>query len=131
MLNRKSVTTIILASTAAMMSTGAVAGTRWQNHHPRRVEVNHRLANQNRRIDHERREGEITGAQAHALHQDDHAIRSQERADATTDGGHITKGEQHHLNQELNANSGAIGHYDTLKMTKLPHSSPHAVWRLF
>jgi hypothetical protein len=71
--------------------------------------VNNRLARQNRRIHQERIEGDITGAQAKALHQDVHAIRAQERADAATNHGHITKAEQRTLNGELNANSRAIG----------------------
>jgi hypothetical protein len=55
---------------AAALGLAAIAGTAasasaetyWRDHHPRRVEVNHRLANQDWRIDRERREGETAGA---------------------------------------------------------------------
>ncbi len=109
MLNIKSIKLILVAGTVALVATGANAENRWQRHHPRREQVNDRLANQNRRIHQERKEGEITGAQARALHQDDRAIRAQERADARAHGGHITKAEQNQLNRQLNANSSAIG----------------------
>ncbi len=109
MLKRKILTTAIGTGLALLVTTSAMADTKWQNHHPRREQVNNRLANQNRRIHQERKEGDITGAQAKALHQSDRAIRAQERAAAATNGGHITKAEQRTLNQELNANSGAIG----------------------
>ena len=42
------------------------------------------------------------------LHADDRAIRTEERADARVNGGHITKGEQRVINQQENANSRAI-----------------------
>jgi len=89
---------------------GASAETAWQRHHPRRVEVNHRLANQNRRIHQERREGEITGAQARELHAQDRGIRAQERFDASHHGGHLTRAEQRRLNREENGVSREIGH---------------------
>ena len=97
---------LALLSTAA---TSASADTRWQSKHPRREQVNNRLANQNQRITAERKEGDLTHAQAQALRSSDKSIRAQERADAAINGSHITKAEQHTLNQELNANSQAIG----------------------
>jgi len=109
MLNRKILTTAMFTGLALMVTTGAMADTKWQSHHPRREQVNNRLANQNRRIHQERKEGDITGAQAKALHQQDRSIRAQERADAKANGGHITKAEQRQLNGELNAESKAIG----------------------
>jgi small-conductance mechanosensitive channel len=90
-------------------ATGASAETHWQQHHPRRVEVNHRLNNQNRRINTERREGDITRAQARDLHQEDRGIRAQERFDASHDRGHITRAEKRRLNHEENGVSGQIG----------------------
>ncbi len=109
MFTAKTVKIIFAATTAALLASSAMADTKWQRHHPRREQVNQRLANQNRRIHQERKEGEITGAQARALHANDRSIRAQERADARAHGGHITKREQHQINRELNANSGAIG----------------------
>lgn len=86
----------------------ASAETAWQKHHPRRVEVNQRLANQNRRIRDERKEGDITRAQANTLHRDDLRMRTQERRDAAQNGGHITAGEQGQLNREENNTSAHI-----------------------
>ncbi len=87
----------------------AMAETQWNKDHPRRHEVNHRLANQNRRIHHEVKDGEISHRQAAQLHHEDHQIRHEERAMASQDGGHITKGEQHSLNQQENGVSRQIG----------------------
>jgi len=89
---------------------GASATATWGRHHPRRVEVNHRLAVQDRRIHSERREGEITGRQAAALHAEDRGIRGQERFDASRDHGHLTRAEQRRLNHEENGVSRQIGH---------------------
>ena len=71
--------------------------------------MNSRLANQNRRIHDERKEGDITAAQAKDLHAEDRGIRAQERFDANENGGHITKAEDRSLNQQENAVSGQIG----------------------
>jgi hypothetical protein len=78
--------------------------------HPRRAEVNHRLANQDRRINKEVKEGDLTKAQGAALHKDDHQIRQEERDMASQDHGHITKLEQKTLNQQENQVSKKIGH---------------------
>jgi len=92
-------------------ATGASATTTtWKTHHPRRAEVNARLARQNHRITVQRREGELTGRQAHELRAEDRGVRNQERFYASRDGGHITKAEQHRLNREENGVSGQIGH---------------------
>jgi hypothetical protein len=47
--------------------SAAFAETQWERNHPRRDQVNDRLANQNRRINRELKEGEITKQQAHQL----------------------------------------------------------------
>jgi hypothetical protein len=109
MFNRKTLTSLLIVSALGCITTGAMADTKWQNNHPRREQVNNRLANQNRRIHQERKEGDLSAAQAHALHANDRSIRAQERADAAANGGHITKAEQRQLNGELNAESRAIG----------------------
>ncbi len=87
----------------------ASAGTVWQANHPRRAEVNTRLANQNARIRQERVTGHITTAQAQQLHAQDHQIRQEERAMASQNGGHITIGEQAVLNHQENATGHEIG----------------------
>src|SRR5258708_26382314 len=71
------------------LSTGAVAETRWEKAHPRRDQVNDRLAHQNERIRHEVKEGEMTPAQAAALHRHDHQIRREDRFMPLQNGGAI------------------------------------------
>jgi hypothetical protein len=97
------------ATGAAFAETPAGPDGQWAKTHPRRAEVNARLANQNRRIHQEAREGEISRAQAARLHQQDHAIRREERTMASTNGGHITRTEQRALNQQENQVSREIG----------------------
>ena len=102
---------ILLAAVLAVASSGfaASADAAWATRHPRRAEVNARLANQDRRIHQERKEGEITAAQAHDLHAEDRGIRAQERYDASRNNGHITRAEQAQLNHEENQVSRQIG----------------------
>jgi hypothetical protein len=90
--------------------SSASATTRWQAHHPRRTEVNRRLDRQNHRIGAERRDGQLTVAQARDLRAQDRGIRGQERFDASHDNSHITKAEQRRLNHEENGVSHEIGH---------------------
>ena len=109
----KSIRTFLTVAAAAVALAGvastASAETQWQKDHPRRAEVNARLKNQDRRINKEVKEGEISKTQAAKLHKEDHAIRQEERAMASTDGGHITKTEQRALNQQENQVSREIG----------------------
>ncbi|HTP78499.1 MAG TPA: hypothetical protein VMJ73_16165 [Rhizomicrobium sp.] len=107
---RKTILALVIGSVATTgFVASASADTIWQKHHPRREEVNGRLANLNRRIHEERVEGDLTGKQALALHRDVRGIRHQERFAASLDNGHITKAEQRGLNQEENAVSGQVG----------------------
>ncbi|CAD6559046.1 hypothetical protein LMG27952_06775 [Paraburkholderia hiiakae] len=87
----------------------ASAQTNWDATHPRRAEVNHRLANQDRRIHQEVREGEMSRAEAARLHRDDHQIRQEERDMARQNGSHITRREDYVLNQQENHVSRQIG----------------------
>ncbi|WP_028222704.1 hypothetical protein [Paraburkholderia oxyphila] len=96
--------TLAFAGTAS-----ASTSTHWDATHGRRVEVNHRLANQDRRIHNEVREGEMSHAQAARLHRDDHQIRQEERLMASQDGGHITRADDRALNQQENHVSRQIG----------------------
>ena len=77
--------------------------------HPRREQVNERLANQDKRINKEVAEGDLTRAHAARLHREDRKIRREERLMASQNGGHITKPEQRVLNQQENAVSRQIG----------------------
>ena len=106
---RKILTVAAVTVSLAGMASTALAETQWQKDHPRRTEVNKRLANQNRRIKQERKEGEITKGQAQQLHKEDHQIRQEERDMASQNGGHITKSEQKVLNQQENGVSKQIG----------------------
>jgi len=107
---RSVVLSAIVAVTLGALVTPALADeTQWQKDHPRRTEVNKRLANQNARIKQERKEGEINKAQARQLHSEDHAIRQEERTMASTNGGHITRAEKKSLNQQENQVSKQIG----------------------
>jgi len=96
---------------AAVMLAGVVgtasAETTWQKNHPRRTQVNHRLANQNRRIHNDVKDGTLTKGQAASLHKD-HQVRQEERDMASQNGGHITKQEQRVLNKQENGISSQI-----------------------
>jgi hypothetical protein len=92
------------------MVTMAFAETQWERNHPRRDQVNDRLSNQNRRINKELKEGEISKQRANQLHREDRAIRQEECTMSKFNNGHITGAEQKSLNQQENAVSGQIGH---------------------
>jgi len=99
---------LIGAASVSMADTSTPAKT-WKQNHPRRAQVNARLNNQNRRINNEVKEGELTRGQAASLHKEDHQIRQEERDMASQNGSHITKQEQATLNQQENAVSRQIG----------------------
>lgn len=101
--------TSILAAFGLALALGGAASAAPLDHHPRRAEVVDRIHNQNVRINHERREGELTGRQAHRMHMKEHAMLHREQRDAHMHGGHIAKGEQHALNHRLNHMSKRIG----------------------
>ena len=102
-----------LAFAAALVSLAVLAGTAsaqdtWQKNHPRRTEVNHRLSNQDKRINNDVKNGTLSKSQAATLHHEDHQVRQEERDMASQNGGHITKNEQHVLNGQENAISSQI-----------------------
>jgi hypothetical protein len=110
----KSVRSVLTVAAATVALSGLVANamadeSQWQKDHPRRTEVNGRLNNQNKRINQEEKSGQITKSQAKQLHSEDHSIRQEERTMASTNNGHITKTEQHALNQQENQVSQQIG----------------------
>ena len=100
---------LVIAAGAATTASTASAGTPWQNHHPRRVEVNHRLNHEDHRIATERHFGLISAHRAHYLRAADRHVRMQERVFARHHDGHISRGEQHRLNREENRLSHHIG----------------------
>ena len=90
-------------------ASSASAATTWQDHHPRRVEVNTRLERQNVRIANERRMHLITAHQARRLHVADYRTRMEERRMARHDGGHLTRVDQIRLNHRENRINHRIG----------------------
>jgi hypothetical protein len=109
----KSIRTVLTAVAAtvslACFAAPAIADTSWQAHHPRRVEVNGRLAHQDARIHREARDGQISRAKAARLHAADHRIRRQERRMASRHDSHLTRREDARLNREENRVSHRIG----------------------
>jgi hypothetical protein len=110
----KSVRTLLSIAAVSAALTGFCSAaladeTQWQKDHPRRTEVNARLANQDARIHNEVKSGQISKSQAQQLHAEDHGIRQEERTMASTNGGHITKTEKQALNQQENQVSKQIG----------------------
>jgi hypothetical protein len=108
LVNRFSMIAIALAALGTSMSA-ASAETYWQATHPRRAEVNERLAYQNYRINRGVADGRITPYEARRLHAEDRIIRHEERFAASFNGGHISRAEQRALNQQENAVSRQIG----------------------
>ena len=108
-MNFKRALIIALFGTAGALATvGAASANPWDWNHPRRAEVNHRLALQDMRINRDHRDGRISMRQAHYLHAEDRMIRRQERLDARFDRGHITRADQHALNRNENGVSRQI-----------------------
>jgi hypothetical protein len=112
--------TTIRQAVALMGMLGALALTagsafaqdkdsQWAKDHPRREQVNQRLANQNKRINDQVAEGDMSKAKAARLKKKDRKIRQEERDMASQNGSHITKAEQKVLNQQENAVSKQIG----------------------
>ena len=91
-----------VAIAGSAVATAANAETYFQATHPRRAEINHRLAVQNHRIHVLRREGVISPRRAALLHAQDHAIRHEERIDARFDRSHVTRHEDRALNRQEN-----------------------------
>jgi hypothetical protein len=111
-MNRTTRSAILVTATLLFggMTINAFADeAKFNKNHPRRAEVNKRLENQDKRINKEVKEGEISKGQAAKLHKEDRQIRKEERAMASQNGGHITKQEQKTLNQQENSVSKQIG----------------------
>ena len=100
---------LTLVTVIGFSATSFAEGGNWGKHHPRREQVNDRLARQNHRINKEVKEGEMSKSEAAQLHKNDHKIRQEERDMSSQNNGHITKQEQKTLNQQENANSKEIG----------------------
>jgi hypothetical protein len=99
---------IILASVVFL---GSLITSNAGTLHPRRAEVNHRLQNQNKRIDRKVADGKMSAKEGAKLEKNDHQIRHEERDMASQNGGHLTKQERRTLNQQENQNSRKIANH--------------------
>lgn len=104
----KIVRNAVLGAVGLALLAPAPAMANWRTSHPRRTEVNARLRNLDRRVGEERKEGDLTNAQARYMRHEDRSIRQEERDMARYDNGHITEAEKHVLNQQENALSRQI-----------------------
>ena len=77
--------------------------------HPRVNQVNKRIDNQERRINKEVKEGDLTKKQAHQDRKNLATINQEKKDMRKMDNGHLTKQDQKALNQQLNQNSKKIG----------------------
>jgi len=77
--------------------------------HPRVHQVNKRIVNQQKRIIEERKEGEMTKAEAKEARKNLSEINMQKKVMRQEHNGHLTKKDQKELNKELNKNSKEIG----------------------
>lgn len=76
--------------------------------HPRVNEVNHREANQQRRIGNGVAKGTLTSKQATNLEKRETAVENREQADMSKHNGHLTKAEQAGINRQQNRISRSI-----------------------
>ncbi len=77
--------------------------------HPRVNQVNHRVDKQERRITTERKEGDLSKAQAKQDRRNLSTVNQEKKDMRKMDKGHLTKQDQKSLNQQLNTNSKKIG----------------------
>ncbi len=94
--------------TSVILARGTSFAGTWRQNHPRRVQVNGRLENQNDRVRNGIRDDQLTRGQARQIHSEDRDIRDQERLYARDHNGHISKGEEHLLDQQENSVSKQI-----------------------
>ena len=99
---------LALASMLGLSGIASASAATWDQRHPWRVEVNHRLANQDRRIDRDFRDGRISARQAARLHREDRMVRADERFDARFGHSHLTRADHRSLNQDENGISRQV-----------------------
>ena len=107
-----SLRSLVMAIVAVLvMTTASIAPAQtgeFPRRHPRRAQVNRRERRQDQRIDRGVKSGKISPEEAAKLEQEQTAIKQKERAEVKANGGHLTKGQQRELNQELNDTSKEI-----------------------
>lgn len=96
----RTLTAAILGVAALSVAGAASADTRWDNNHPRQDQVLDRVAHQKADIRHERREGDISRAQARHMLRHETRIARQDRMMSRHNGGYITRHQQRKLNRE-------------------------------
>ena len=95
---------------AAIAAAGsASAETRWEQHHPRQDQVLDRDAHLRHDVRVERREGDISRAQAHHMLRHDRQIAREDHRMARRNGGYITKAQQHRMNRQENRPANHVG----------------------
>ena len=93
---------------ALLFSTPVFAQTDFDPGHPRVNEVDNRLQDQSARTQAGVANGTITKKQARRDKRRDKRVARQAARDEAKQNGHLTKGEQVHMNHELNNNSNDI-----------------------
>ena len=76
--------------------------------HPKVNQVDKRIDNQEKRITDERKEGDLTKAQAQQERKNLSTINNEKKDMRKMDNGHLTNQDQKALNQQLNQNSKKI-----------------------
>ena len=102
---------IFVGSAAAQSTNSTSSGTGpgvVDPGHPRVNEVNHREANQQRRIGNGVANGTLTSKQATNLEKRETAVQKREQADMSKHNGHLTKPEQAGINRQQNRISRSI-----------------------
>lgn len=105
---KRKILVAVMGAGLAICGVASASAATWAETHPRRVEVNHRLAHQDMRIDRNLRDGRMSPVKAAYLHREDRMIRTHERRDAALHGGHLTFAEQARLNHQENRASRQI-----------------------
>jgi len=95
------------AQTATSNPSGAGPGV-VDPGHPRVNQVNHREANQQKRIGNGMANGTLTSKQAAHLEKRETAVQNREQADMAKHNGHLTKAEQNGINRQQNRISRSI-----------------------
>jgi hypothetical protein len=97
-------TLLLATSVAALTATAASAQTTYNERHS----INARERNQQARIDHGVRDGQITPRGAAAAERNQARISSEEHSMRRADNGHLTAGDRHTLARQQNAASRGI-----------------------
>jgi hypothetical protein len=97
-----------LALGGLFLAGPSLAENQWQENHPGRTRINHRLKHQNHRLEEGIKHGKISESEAQQIHSEDQSIHNQEVQDAAAHHGHLTRNERKQLNHEENAESRQI-----------------------